>query len=123
MISLFCSVAGRKLARRAAVRCRMTSHLLCTARSAAIVAAISSLFTVVPGCGTAEQETTGRDVSDLRALSPAEILGTIAFGATSAPINYKSPPNYRALSFVAAPGDVVDAWVRSDDGDAIAFLA
>lgn len=105
------------------VRCVMKTFFLTSARSAAIVALMSSVVAFAPGCGSPEQEATASDSSDLRALTPAEILGTIAYGETKAGINYKSPPNYRALSFTAAAGDVVDAWVKSDDGDALAFLA
>jgi hypothetical protein len=87
------------------------------------VAASLSLSFVAAGCGSHEQEAAETDSSELRALTPAEIVGTIAPGTTSAPIHYQAPPQYRALSFTGKEGDVVDAWVRSTDGDAIAFLA
>lgn len=78
---------------------------------------------VLAGCTTeAVDEATAADEAELRALAANEIVGTIAFGQTSDPIAYASPPRYRALRFQGAAGDHVEAWIRSADGDAVAFL-
>lgn len=57
------------------------------------------------------------DESELRAMTPAEMVGSIAFGETKA-VDYAETPLYRALRVEAVAGDVIDAWVRSDDLDA-----
>src|SRR5262249_36553813 len=36
--------------------------------------------------------------------------------------HYSNPPRYRAYSYSATQGDAVDVWVRSPDGDAVAWL-
>lgn len=82
----------------------------------------TSLFALGPGCRTSEQEGVAEEAGELRALLPNEIVGTIAPGQTSAPIAYENPPRYRALSFAGLAGEPVEVWVRSSDGDAVAYL-
>src|SRR5262245_16248014 len=76
------------------------------------------LIAAVAGCGSASEADRGTtDESDLRAMTSAEIVGAITFGETK-DVNYAEVPLYRALRVNAAAGDVIDAWVRSDDLDA-----
>ncbi len=77
---------------------------------------------IAGGCSanTEHQDTANED--QLRALTPGEVVGTIAYGQTLGPLPYSETPLYRALRFVAAKGDKIDIWVRSADGDARAWL-
>jgi hypothetical protein len=76
------------------------------------------------GCTAAHdgEHAVTDDSAEIRGLSGAEIVGSIALGETSPVIAYTNPPRYRALSFRGTAGAVVDAWVRSTDGDAVAWL-
>jgi hypothetical protein len=58
----------------------------------------------------------------LTALTPAEIVGEIEYGETSAPINYTDTPRYRALTFEGHAGDHVTITVHSAVGHARAWL-
>src|SRR5262249_9578556 len=51
-----------------------------------------------------------------------KIVGSLDYGQTSADVRYANPPRYRAFKFGGAKGDQVDVWVRSADGDAVAWL-
>jgi hypothetical protein len=50
-----------------------------------------------------------------------QVVGPLAFGQTVA-VAYHDPPRYRAMTIAAQPGDTVDVWVRSTDGNATAWL-
>jgi hypothetical protein len=69
-----------------------------------------------------EGDLAQADEDALRSLTPDEILGTLAYGQTSAPVGYTKTPLYRAFRFEGKKGDQVEAWVRSSDGDARAWL-
>jgi hypothetical protein len=81
-----------------------------------------ALAALAPACSAEAPETAVSEDAELRALLPGEILGSLGPGQTSAPVAYTSPPRYRAFSFSGTAGDAVEAWVRSEDGDALAFL-
>ncbi|HZS42166.1 MAG TPA: hypothetical protein VFF06_35295 [Polyangia bacterium] len=51
-----------------------------------------------------------------------QVVGPLDFGQTSAPVAYHNPPQYRAFTVAAQPGDTVDAWVRSPNGNATAWI-
>ena len=51
-----------------------------------------------------------------------EVLGSIDYGQTSAPVHYSSSPKYRAFEFNARPGDRLEIWVHSRSGVPKAFL-
>jgi hypothetical protein len=53
--------------------------------------------------------------------SRTRIVGTLLYRQVAL-VGYFNPPRYRALKFTAAKDDVVDVWVRSDDGDAVAWI-
>jgi hypothetical protein len=76
----------------------------------------------IPACVTGPDEVAGAAESDLGAVGPASVVGSIVPGTSSAPIRYSATPKYRALSFTANAGDRLDAWVRSTDGDAVAWI-
>jgi hypothetical protein len=57
------------------------------------------------------------------AFSPSwRIVGSLTYGQTSAAVSYRNPPRYRAFKFAGQPGDKVDVWVRSTNGDPVAWL-
>jgi hypothetical protein len=51
-----------------------------------------------------------------------KIVGSLVYGQTSDAVAYTNPPRYRAFKFAGQVGDKVDIWVRSPDGDAVAWL-
>jgi hypothetical protein len=78
---------------------------------------------LVMACSAAPEEpATASDEAALGGLLPSEIVGTIGPNDTSGLIHYVGTPHYRALSFTGDAGDAVDAWVRSTNGDAVAWL-
>jgi hypothetical protein len=66
---------------------------------------------------TAPSESSDSDLSATR----IQQLGTITSGTTKT-VSYTSSPLYRAYAFTAKKGDSVDIWVRSANGDAVAYL-
>lgn len=97
------------------------------------MAAAAAVAALALGCGGEETESAPKaevieDFSDL-ALEKDDafsnkwrILGTLAYGQTSAAVRYSNPPRFRAFRFTGRPGDQVDVRVRSPDGDAIAWV-
>jgi hypothetical protein len=84
---------------------------------------LSTLGVLDGACAVAPFDAdTATDDAALRALSSAEIIGTITPGQTTAPVAYTNTPLYRAYRFDGRVGDKVDAWVRSSNGDARAWL-
>jgi hypothetical protein len=70
-----------------------------------------------------EEGESAEAVDELRALRADEILGDLAFGETSAAIEYTDTPLYRAYRIRANAGDTIDVRVRSEDGgDPTAWL-
>jgi hypothetical protein len=67
--------------------------------------------------GTLAPESSESDLS----ASRIQQLGTITSGTTKT-ASYTSSPLYRAYAFTAKKGDSVDIWVRSSNGDAVAYL-
>jgi len=49
------------------------------------------------------------------------VIGTLLHGQTAL-VGYFNPPRYRAFRFAAGQHDRMDIWVRSNDGDAVAWL-
>jgi hypothetical protein len=49
------------------------------------------------------------------------VIGTLLHGQTAL-AGYFHPPRYRAFRFAAGQDDRMDIWVRSNDGDAVAWL-
>jgi hypothetical protein len=87
----------------------------------------AALLVLLASAGCAADTTADDDAlasesseSDLSA-SRIQQLGTIASGTTKT-ASYTSSPLYRAYSFTAKKGDSVDIWVRSANGDAVAWL-
>lgn len=71
-------------------------------------------------------EDRSEDVAEsedaLRALTASEIVGTLAYGETSGPIQYTEDPTYRAFAFEGAKGDEIEIDVHADSADARAWL-
>ncbi len=76
----------------------------------------------VAACGGApSEEATGADDAELRAVSAAELAGTIACGETKH-VHHDGVDTYRALSLTVKKGQSVDVWVRAPGADAKAWL-
>ncbi len=81
--------------------------------------------TLAVGCAAAPSGTDGTTASEeeaLRTLALSEIVGDLHYGQTSGAVAYTETPLYRAFRFQGHAGDDIDAWVRSGDGDARAWL-
>ena len=50
-----------------------------------------------------------------------KIVGSLEYGQ-ALDVRYTKTPRYRAVKFGGSAGDQVDAWVRSTDGDSVAWL-
>jgi hypothetical protein len=79
----------------------------------------------VLGCQThkpapTDQFSTAGKADDFS--SDLQIVGTLKYGASSGASYYRDPPQYHAFRFDGAAGDAVDVWVRSPDGDAVAWV-
>ncbi len=72
--------------------------------------------------GTAPGEDVAESEDALRALTAAEIVGTIGYGQTSGAIPYSEDPTYRALKFEGSKGDEIEIDVHADAADARAWL-
>ncbi len=93
---------------------------------------LSSLLvlSLIPACAQEPKVPATDDFSELTGLDEKsdafsyqmKTLGTLTFGQTSASKTYSKTPRYRAFKFDGAANDKVDVWVRSDDGDAVAWL-
>jgi hypothetical protein len=77
----------------------------------------------VAACAAPTADPSGTADEAIRALQPGEIVGDIAYGTTSSLVYYQFPPRFRAFRFDGKQGDHVEAWVRSTNGDAIAWIA
>lgn len=64
----------------------------------------------------------GQDVKSDAFSSKMKIVGSLDYGQTSATVRYTKSPKYRAFKFGGNAGDVVDVWVRSTHGDAVAWV-
>jgi hypothetical protein len=88
----------------------------------------SALLSACHSCSS-PKSATGEEKQAATQLAGAfgkgtQIVGSLSYGRTSDAIAYSDPPRYRGLiTFAGAAGDAVDIWVRSGNGDAIAWLA
>ena len=91
-------------------------------KSSQLALALSLLVLPVVACSADADETTDSSESELRALGATEIVGTIGYGDTKT-IAYTSTPKYRAFSFQAAKGDIIDArFVGAGGVDPVGYL-
>lgn len=86
----------------------------------AAVCCVALAWSAVGCAGAVESEAQSTEDSELSA-SRVQVLGAIDFGDTKL-ASYTSSPKYRAYSLKAKAGDHVDLWVRSTNGDAVAYL-
>ncbi len=90
---------------------------------------VTAFAICLAGCGAAKPEAI-EDFSDLSALDEKSdafsyrmrVLGSLGYGETSSQVKYTSSPRFRAFKIAGKKGDALDAWVRSSDGDAVAWL-
>jgi hypothetical protein len=81
---------------------------------------------LLAACGPHKRPPAGDD-AELSApaksdsFSQLSVEGMLSYGG-AATVRYANPPKYRAFSFYGSAGDNVQIWVRSGDGDAMAWL-
>ncbi|HTJ43245.1 MAG TPA: hypothetical protein VL463_14165 [Kofleriaceae bacterium] len=81
------------------------------------------------GCAVEKQDATD-DFSDLDGVDQKadafsthmKIVGSLDYGQTSDRVTYSKTPRYRTFKFGGSEGDQIDVWVRSEDGDALAWV-
>jgi hypothetical protein len=75
------------------------------------------------GCGqrSGNHDATTGDDQALAFATQTQVLGSIAPGETRTAA-YANPPLYRAFRFAGNAAETVDFWVRSGDGDAMAWV-
>ncbi|HEY4180921.1 MAG TPA: hypothetical protein VGM90_28960 [Kofleriaceae bacterium] len=91
---------------------------------------VSIALSLAPACAQDAKTAPTDEFSALSGLDEKsdafsyqmKTLGTLAYGDTSASKAYSKTPRYRAYKFDGTAGDKVDVWVRSEDGDAVAWL-
>jgi len=91
------------------------------------LALVASL--VVPACAASDEKDDLAEISSEIAspgqsfLSQAQIVGSLAYGETSAVVSYRNPSRFRAIKFAGDVGDSVVVDVRSaNGGDAVAWV-
>jgi hypothetical protein len=89
---------------------------------------LASLLLLLAGCSSSsgkapanEEALHGAQLSSIFA-SGTQVLGSLSYGQRSASVPYSDPPRYRGFTFEGSTGDAVSIWVRSSNGDAIAWL-
>jgi hypothetical protein len=70
-----------------------------------------------PAVGTVAGERTTTAVG-----ASVKLLGELGYAQSSGPVSYTPSPRYRGFRVTAQPGDRVDVWVQSDDGDPVVWL-
>ena len=87
---------------------------------------LAALSLALAGCsGATVDGGAGDDESSIKPSTFSKqttIVGTLSYGQTSAAVSYTKQPTYRAFRFAGSAGDRVDVWVRSANGDAMAWL-
>ena len=66
-------------------------------------------------------DLAGADVKSDSFSYRMKIAGSLAYGETQT-VAYTKNPRYRAVKFAGNAGDQLDVWVRSSDGDAVAWV-
>jgi hypothetical protein len=77
---------------------------------------------LVGACTSPSDSTIGSSSDEIRPLQDEEVVGQIAYTETVRGIAGPPAGAYRALRFEGTIGDEIDAWVRSQNGDARAWL-
>jgi hypothetical protein len=87
-------------------------------------ACFAFLASLVVACAVPSdpEEDTANTSDELRALSPAEVVGEIGYGETRAGLAYDESLTYRALRFQGTAGDQIEINVRASGADARAWL-
>jgi hypothetical protein len=92
--------------------------------SVASLLAVSAMF--APACAAdpvSEEKAEATDEATAAfSLKDTSIVGSLAYGETSPATAYTKTPRYRAYKFAGNEGDEVDVWVRSKNGDPVAWL-
>lgn len=85
---------------------------------------IALLASLAVGCAVSSEaeEDTANSSDELRALTAAEVVGTISYGETRPGVAYDESLTYRALRFQGTAGDQIEINVRASGADARAWL-
>ena len=79
-------------------------------------------------CATEQKLPDDDDFSDLADAkadafsSKMKIVDSLSYGSSAADVHYTKTPTYRAYTFSAEVGNSVDIWVRSSNGDPVAWV-
>lgn len=75
------------------------------------------------GCGkpAPDVDLNAQEVRTIQFAKQTKMVGSLDYGQ-KATADYTRKPRYRAFKFGGQKGDQVDIWVRSQDGDAVAWL-
>jgi hypothetical protein len=84
------------------------------------LAAIAFLASACASSSSAKDDVTDATTQDL-SLRSLRLVGSLDYGQTSAPVHY-ARPRYTAFKFAGQSGDDVDVWVRSPNGDPVAWV-
>jgi hypothetical protein len=76
----------------------------------------------IPTDDFAELATAGADEKSDSFSRNMRVVASLGWNQTSDAIAYSKTPKYRVVKLSARIGDHLDAWVRSTDGDAVAWL-
>jgi hypothetical protein len=90
---------------------------------------IALVALLAASCGVAEKAPVTDDLSTLTIADEKndslngqlKIIGSLTYGSAGQAL-YTSTPRYRGVSFVGKSGDKVDIWVKSAQGDSVAWL-
>jgi hypothetical protein len=95
---------------------------------------MTAIALLLSACAGGGEETKPMPTDDFADLSLAaneksdsfsknmKIVATLGWNQTSDAIAYTSTPKYRVVKLSANLGDHLDAWIRSTNGDAVAWL-
>lgn len=88
---------------------------------ALLLTCLLPIGTSLTACASGESDEEAVEADADLSGSSILTLGSITSGETKT-ARYTKTPSYRAYSFTARAGDKVDAWVRSNNGDAKAYI-
>lgn len=93
---------------------------------ACVLALLATTSVFAQACASAAPEEEKAEATDEAtaafSLRDTKVVGSIAFGETSAATPYTRTPTYRAYKFAGDEGDDVDVWVRAPGADPVTWL-
>ncbi len=84
---------------------------------------VAAMALLAPACGTgAGEKEPVAEASQSITKNQLAIVGSLAYGQTSSLITYTKRPRYVAFELTGKPGDEIDVWVKSANGDPLALI-